>query len=217
MSFFFFPQLIISSIEAAINKLAELDNTFMQRAQPMLGKRLMVEIKEISGPIILVTCEDKISVMTADADDSADCTIRTSLTAMKELKDPNQITRLIKEGELEIKGDIALAQQVSTLISETHVDWEEHLSYYLGDSLAHKIAHRFKNFGEILAQKNSDFSKIIAELLQDELKVAPHSSEVHNFSSKVSDTRAKVDKLAAKVAKMAQQRKSTHKAKGQKE
>lgn len=211
MSFFLFPQLITSTLEAAINKLTELDNTFMRRAQVMLGKRLMVEIKEISGPIILVTGEDKISVMTAKADDLADCTIRTSLAAMKELKDPNQITRLIKEGQLEIKGDITLAQQVSTLINETHVDWEEHLSYYLGDGLAHKVAHRFKHFGDILAQKNSDFSKIITELAQDELKVTPHPAEVNKFSSKVSDTRAKVDKLAAKVAKMAQQRKSPKK------
>ena len=202
MSFFLFPQLITSTLEAAINKLAQLDDTFMDRCQPMLGKRLLVDIKEVKGPIAFITGEQKITVLSAKADESADCTIRTSFSALKELKDPNQITRLIKDEHLELSGDIGLAQQVSTVIHETHVDWEEHLAYYLGDGLAHKIAHRFKYFGEVLAEKNSDFNRIFTELMQDELKVSPHPSELQQFSQRVSDTRAKVDKLAAKVAQM---------------
>lgn len=202
MSFFLFPQLITSTLEAAINKLAELDDTFIQRCQPMLGKRLIVDIQEIKNPLLFVTCEQRISVMSAKREDSADCTIRTSLSALKELKDPNQITRLIKEGQLELIGDIQLAQQVSEVVSNTHINWEEHLSYYIGDGLAHKVATRFRHFGAILAQKNKDFTQMISELVQDELEVSPHKAQVDQFSQKVSETRSKVDKLAAKIDSM---------------
>ena len=205
MSFFLFPQLITSTLEAAINKLADLDPTFKSRCQPLLGKRLMVEIKEVKVPLTFVVTEQRINVLSSK-DEQNDCAIKTSLAALKELKDPNQITRLIKDEQLSLTGDLNVAQQVSQLIKETDIDWEEHLSEYLGDGLAHKVATRFKHFGQLLAQKNQDFERVIAEFAQDEAKVTPHPAQARDFSQKVNQTRAKVDQLAAKVAKMSQRK-----------
>jgi ubiquinone biosynthesis protein UbiJ len=207
VSFFLIPQLITSTLEAAVNKLAKLDPTFTRRCQPLVGKQLMVEIEELKVPLTFVVGEQRISILSSK-DEPSDCAIKTSLSALKELKDPNQITRLIKDSQLSLEGDIHLAQQVSQLIKETKIDWEEHLSDYLGDAMAHKIATRFKHFGELLASKNQDFDRIITELAQDEIKVAPHPAQTRDFSQKVNQTRAKVDKLAAKIAGMSAARKS---------
>jgi ubiquinone biosynthesis protein UbiJ len=95
-----------------------------------------------------------------------------------------------------------VAQSVSQLLKETDIDWEEHLSEYLGDGLAHKVASRFKNFGQLLNEKGQDFDRIIAEFAQDEGKVAPHPAQMRDFGDKVNQTRAKVDRLAAKIANM---------------
>jgi ubiquinone biosynthesis protein UbiJ len=205
VSFFLFPQLITSTLEAAINKLADLDPTFQSRCKPLLSKRLMVEIKEVKVPLTFIVTEHRITVLSSK-DEENNCAIKTSLAALKELKDPNQITRLIKEDQLTLTGDLSVAQQVSQLVKETKIDWEEHLSEYLGDSLAHKVATRFKHFGQLLEQKNQDFERIITEFAQDEVKVAPHPAQARDFSQKVNQTRAKVDQLAAKVAKMSQRK-----------
>lgn len=207
MSFFLIPQLITATLEAAINKLSSLDPTFNERSQKLLGRRLMVEIEELKVPLTFVVTEQKINVLSGK-NEPADCSIKTSFAALKELKDPNQITKLIKEGQLQLEGDLHLAQQVSELAKQTNIDWEEHMSQYLGDGLAHKVVSRFKNFGQVLAEKNRDFADIFTELAQDEVKVTPHPEEVQQFSDKVSQTRSKVDKLAARVQEMAEKRQS---------
>jgi ubiquinone biosynthesis protein UbiJ len=201
VSFFLFPQVITSMLEAAVNKLATLDPTFKTRCQPLVGKRLLVEVEEAKIPLTFVVTEQRIDVLSSKDEDN-DCAIKTSLSALKELKDPNQITRLIKDGQLSLTGDLQVAQQFSELLKETDVDWEQHLSDYLGDGLAHKVAVRFRHFGEVLGSKQQDFSRIITEFAQDEAKITPHPLEVKEHHKKVNETRAKVDKMAARVAKM---------------
>lgn len=203
MSFFLIPQLITATLESAVNKLSSLDPTFNERSRHLVGRRLMVEVQELKVPLTFVVTEHKINVLSGK-NEGNDCSIKTSLSALSELKDPNQITKLIKEERLELKGDLQLAQQVSELVKQTDIDWEEHLSQYLGDGLAHKVASRFKHFGQLLAQKNKDFEDVFTEFAQDEAQLTPHPQEVKQFSDKVGQTRAKVDKLAAKVAKMSQ-------------
>ncbi len=182
-----------------MNKLAKLDPTFSTRCQPLVGKRLLVEVKEAKVPLTFVVGEKRINVLSRKDEDN-DCAIKTSLSALKELKDPNQITRLIKDEELSLTGDLQLAQQFSQLLKETDIDWEEHLSEYLGDGLAHKVATRFRHFAEVLDSKGEDFDRIITEFAQDEAKLTPHPTEVRDHYQKVNQTRAKVDKLAARVA-----------------
>lgn len=209
MSFFLFPQLITATIESAINKLSKLDESFFTRCQVVLGKRLLVDIQELKTPIVLICGEDKITVLTAEADQladgSIDCSIKTSLSVMKELTDPNQITRLIKDGHLALDGDIGLAQQVSVIINETDIDWEEHLAYFIGDGLAHQIVTRFRQFSDLLEEKNTDLTRILTEFAQDEWQVSPHPDELQQFSRDVSDTRAKVDRLATKLGQVSKQ------------
>lgn len=206
MSFFLIPQLITATLEVAVNKIASLDPSFSERSQALLGRRLMVEVEELKVPLTFVVTEQRINVLSARGETNH-CSIKTSLSALKELKDPNQITKLIKEERLELNGDLQLAQQVSELVKQTEIDWEEHLSEYLGDGLAHKVTSRFKHFGQLLAEKNQDFADVFTEFAQDEAKLTPHPAEVKQFSDKVSQTRAKVDKLSARIAKMAERRK----------
>lgn len=188
-------------LEAAVNKLSTLDPTFTARSQSLVGKRLLVEVKEAKVPLTFVVGEKRIDVLSSKGEDN-DCAIKTSLSALKELKDPNQITKLIKEEELSLTGDLLVAQQFSQLLKETDIDWEEHLSEYLGDGLAHKVASRFAHFAAVLDSKNQDFDRIITEFAQDEVKVTPHPTEVVDHHKKVNQTRAKVDKLAARIANM---------------
>ncbi len=201
MSFFLIPQLITSTLEVAVNKLSSLDPTFNHRLSPLVGRRLKVEIAELKVPLTFVVAEQKIHILSAKGE-ANHCAIKTSLSALKTLQDPNQITQLIKQGQLELTGDLQLAQQVSELVKQTDIDWEEHLSDYIGDGLAHKVTTRFKHFGGLLAQKNQDFSDIVSEFAQDEAKLSPHPQEMRQFSERVNQTRAKVDKLAAKIANM---------------
>jgi ubiquinone biosynthesis protein UbiJ len=205
VSFFLFPQLITSMLEVAVNKLSTLDPTFTQRSTPLVGKRLLVVVDEAKVPLIFVVGETRINVLSGKreaADDNNDCAIKTSLAALKELKDPNQITRLIKQEELSLSGDLQVAQQFSQLLKETDIDWEEHLSEYIGDGLAHKVVSRFRHFSTIFDSKNQEFSRIITEFAQDEARLTPHPVEVKAFHSKISQTRAEADRLAARVASL---------------
>ncbi|TQF72480.1 ubiquinone biosynthesis accessory factor UbiJ [Pseudoalteromonas luteoviolacea] len=126
--------------------------------------------------------------------DSADCHITTSLDTVSELKDPSQLTRLIRANKLDLEGDIHLAQAYSKAFSNLKIDWAEHLSRYLGDAGAQQLVNSLGQ-SKAHAQKHCEtFEQIFTQLCQDELNVTVHPLELEQFKSQ---TRALSQQLTA--------------------
>ncbi len=187
-------------IEATANKILLLDPSFEQRSQPLRGKRLVVKLAEIKRPICVIVSQGGICI--SNTDEAPDCEIITSIATLREMQDPSQITRLIKQEQLDINGDIHIAQGFSQLIKDTHIDWEEQLSQYVGDALAHKIARMIKHSHTAINNKLADSNQIATEALQDELQVAPHPIEVKQFNDGVTQIRKHTDALAVRLERL---------------
>ena len=121
--------------------------------------------------------------------------VQTDLASLRLLRDPSQLTRLIKADALHIDGDIQVAQQYSHFFQQLNPDWQQALSGYVGDAPAHKIARSLQQAHAYFSNKAEALGQMSTELAQDELNISPAPAELAQFSDAVSQLSARVDKL----------------------
>lgn len=194
------PQFLCASAEALCSRLIKMDPQALSRLNRLQGKQLSFTLKELNFTVVL-TATDK-GILFNQHHETVDCAITTDLASLRLLKDPSQLTRLIKADVLQIDGDIQVAQQFSHFIQQLKPDWEQALSQYTGDALAHKISYLLQQLHLYLQQKTDQLQQLTTELAQDELKLSPTPAELQQFSSQVSQLSSRAEFLCLQLKKL---------------
>ena len=200
-----YVQLLTSGIEKAFNTLLSFDEDSQLRLQKLKGRSLQVKLTELPWGL-LFSFSDQVDIRAVIADEpeevapqKADCLIELNLQTLPKLKDSSQLTLLIQQKKLNLVGDIYVAQSFSTLLKELDIDWEEQLSKYTGDVIAHQTFTSAKSFfaqakTQLAAGLEQTHSKLTAA---DSVAVCPN--EMILFSDKVNDLRSDVERLSARL------------------
>lgn len=200
-------QLVTSGIELAMNQLLKLDPDSQSRLKKLSGKSLEVVIKELPWPLLFSFSKQiDVRVGTAKGADAspnsgpADCLIELNLATLPKLKDTSQLTQLIQQKQLNLIGDIYIAQTFSSLLKELDIDWEEQLSHYTGDIAAHQAFFSARTFLEKTKHQLEQSSAELGARLTQPDAIAVAAVEVTQFSQHVSDLRGATERLAARLA-----------------
>jgi ubiquinone biosynthesis protein UbiJ len=207
-----FAQLVTSGIELAMNQLLKLDDDSQQRLKKLSGKSLQLTIKELPWPLLFSFSEqiDVRTVITPDNDsepEPVDCLIELNLETLPKLKDSSQLTQLIQKKQLNLIGDIYVAQTFSALLKDLDVDWEEQLSRYTGDVVAHQTFSSMRTIFDTAKTQIEQGVIELGEYLTQSDSIAVKPSEMIEFSRDVSDLRSSTERLSAKIALLEQAKK----------
>jgi len=199
-------QLVTSGIELAMNQLLKLDDDSQQRLKKLSGKSLQVTIKEMPWPLIFSFSEqiDVRAVITPDNDleptsEPVDCLIELNLETLPKLKDSSQLTKLIQQKQLNLVGDIYVAQTFSALLKDLDVDWEEQLSGFTGDVVAHQTFASMRSLFDTAKAQIEQGAIDLGEHLTKSDSIAVKPSEMMEFSRGVSDLRSSTERLSARI------------------
>lgn len=187
------PQLLCAAAEKAVAQLIAMDPKAQAGLARLTGTQLSFRLKE--WPMTVVLCTTAQGMSFNQHDETVDCAIQTDIASLRLLRDPSQLTRLIKADALQIDGDIQVAQRYSAFFQQLDPDWQQTLSRYFGDALAHKIARSTLQMHQYLSSKASAVQQLSTEFAQDELQISPSPTELAQFSSAVSLLAAKADIL----------------------
>jgi ubiquinone biosynthesis accessory factor UbiJ len=187
------PQLFCAAAEKAMARIIAMDPQARSRLARLAGKQLSFRLKE--WPITLVLSANAEELLFNQHDDTVDCAIQTDLASLRLLRDPSQLTRLIKADALQIDGDIQIAQHYSNFFQQLEPDWQQTLSTYLGDAVAHKVARSLVQAQQYVTAKATELQQQSVEMAQDELRLSPSQAEMAEFSNAVSQLAARVDVL----------------------
>lgn len=134
------PQLFCSVVESIANGAIALSPSTKEKLPTLDEKRLAVHLQELGFSLVISQGQGKL-LMTSPSEDTiiADCTISTSVSALKELKNEQQLTALIKADKLDIEGDMKVAQQFASLADSFDIDWPAELEKHIGDIATHKL------------------------------------------------------------------------------
>jgi len=78
-------------------------------------------------------------------------------------------------------------------------DWEEELSHFTGDVIAHETGRALHGFAEWAGRAHRSLGRSIAEYLTEESRDLVAVTELEEFNSAVDKTAAAVERLEAKL------------------
>ncbi|MDR0218878.1 MAG: SCP2 domain-containing protein [Enterobacteriaceae bacterium] len=165
----------------------------------LIGKTLSIELKEMDTPLVLVFNEKQLDVV-IQWPDSADCSMKTTLSALLKLRDRQHLSSLINSGEIIIEGDIQVIQQWSALLDMLEWDLAHYLSPYVGDIAAESASRVIKNSIKFACSTITKQKTYLAESLTEEWKIAPGALELAYFSEEVSAVANELSDMEKRLA-----------------
>ncbi|MCE2593871.1 SCP2 sterol-binding domain-containing protein [Motilimonas cestriensis] len=196
--------LISAGVETGINSLQLWDRQGQARRKKLAGKVFSIELKELPCPFYFVINAQQVDVL-GEYEGEPDVQVKLSVTALDELKDSAKTTSLIKQEKLEVEGDIQLLQQFAQLLTEMDIDWEDELSRYLGDVLAHKLCYGLWQVKRLAGQQLCRLQQNIGEVITEEYRLAPGPLEVAYFCDEVSALEKRTHAALARLEQLAEQ------------
>ncbi|MDX5151602.1 MAG: SCP2 sterol-binding domain-containing protein [Acidiferrobacterales bacterium] len=192
-------------LEDGCNRLLRLDTDTLRNLGDLDGRvfclRINNEGKGEQGPRMYFFPSEGGFQIRPEHEGKVDVTITGNPPAFLKLVMGEFAPTLTGSGQMQITGDLELGQQFQKVLKNIDIDWEEHLSGYVGDAVAHRVGYamrRVRGWTKHVAQTlREDFSEVMIE----ELQVAAHPSAVQDFMDRVDRLRADVDRLEKRIQK----------------
>ena len=176
--------LLTAGLETALNRILYRDRGLKAARQRLNGKVLQLRLQELSQPITLVFSEHQVDVL-GEWQDRCDCTVSTQLSLLPKLRDRQQLTGMIRSGELEVEGDLQVVQQFSTLVDMAELDPAEYLAPWTGDIVAQGISNAARRGLQLLRGDLQRKQRYLTETLTEEWRVAPGPLEMAWYGEEV--------------------------------
>lgn len=196
-----FNPLLTAGLELALNHILYRDRSLKAARQRLAGRSLALELAGFSRPVTLLFSEQQLDVIST-REYQADCTVRTRISTLKKLRDRQQLTALIRSGELDVAGDLQVVQHFSALIDMAELEPAEYLAPWLGDVVAHGVSQGLKTAGTALARDLSRRQRYFSAALTEEWRLAPGRLEAAWFAEEVDAVTHALAGLQVRLSKL---------------
>ncbi|MBK0004120.1 SCP2 domain-containing protein [Erwinia sp. S38] len=192
--------LLTASLETALNQILYRDRGLKAARQRLSGRSLAIELAELKQSVTFIFSDRQVDVI-GDWADKPDCTVKTRLATLPKLRDRQQLTALIRSGELEVEGDLQLVQQFSALMDLAELDPAEYLAPWIGDIAAQGISQFARRGFQAVRRDVQRKQSYLAQTLTEEWRVAPGALELAWFAEEVDALSASFEALEARLRK----------------
>lgn len=203
-----FQQALCSALELIINKALTLNSKEVSLGSLEL-KTFTVLLDELDFPLsfhcsyaqqsLATDLKPKAKVLIMSSIEQSDCTIKTSLSTLKELKETQQLTQLIKQDKLEIDGDIKVAQQFMQFAQSLHIDWLTELANHIGEVPTYKLSALAEKSLNKLNFAKTQIQADASEYIVHEQRLVVTNSELKRFYSQVSEVENNIVQLEQRM------------------
>jgi len=193
--------MVSAGVERVLNTFLYRQGALKSARERLYGKVLRIVVQEFSSPFVLVFSERQVDVL-GEWEGEADCSVITQLRVLPKLRDRQQLTALIRSGELEVQGDIQVVQNLVSLMDLAEFDPAEVLAPWTGDIAAEGIGKMLRGGARFLRQGFQRQQRYVSEVLTEEWRVAPGALEVAWFAEEISATEREVDVLTKRLEKL---------------
>ena len=198
------PQAATASIELIINKALGLNINKRVSYSAVAQKTLTLELAEL--PFLLCFTVNRLpsstEVIVRTHAEHSDCSIQTSLNTLKKIKEEQSLTELIKKDELNVTGDIKIAQQFANIAQSLEIDWQTELAKHLGDVPTHKLLHFCNKITKSVSATGKRLEADIGEYLVHEKRLVVTNSQINAFIQQTKDVVHQVDNLSSRIDKL---------------
>jgi ubiquinone biosynthesis protein UbiJ len=194
-------------LESLLRPIAEVLNRNIAESTParelatqLDGKTIAIRVRDTALAMFFVFDQDVVT-LTTEFDADPDVAITGSLVTLARMV-AGAGAQAIRDGDIDLTGDAATAQNFQALLDHAKPDVEEELSRVIGDVAAHQLAEFARGAGNWARGARSTMGDNIREYLQEESRDLPTRHEVERFSQRVGELRDDVERIAARLKRL---------------
>lgn len=192
---------LLSIFETALKHYLAMDPDSAYFLKPLAGKVIAVTIEPINETLFLCPAENSIQIIDHYPGEPDTC-LKGSLPAFALMGLGESPMRSIFSGEITITGDTHTGKKFQELFAKVDIDWEEQLSHYTGDIVAHQIGQLIRSCQSWSKQSLDAFKLNSVEFLQEETRDLPAVPEADSFYRQVDDLRLALDRLHTRTERL---------------
>ena len=193
---------IIKKLEAALNRTLKLDADALAAVTELAGKVLAFEFINTGLVLYIFPAVDGVR-LDVEHTGAVNVTVRGTPVNMLAYLLSNAGSGDGFTGRMEVIGDIGLAQRFQRIIKNLDLDWEEHLSRWLGDTLAHKLGNVVRGSVQFAKATRQTLEQDVSEYLRYEKEVLPELREVNDYITAIDVLRDDAERLKLRIDKLA--------------
>lgn len=191
------PSMVTGQLEAALNKALSYAPATKMRLKSLAGKSLGLNLR---NPMVQLTILiERRGVRTlSHLEENPDAVIEGPFfTVVRNLAKDTTTGQWLASG-IELKGDVELIQQVSSILADQDFDVEEPLSELVGDIAAHQITRATRGAFSFLKKAGKALIEESGSLLNTEGKALVEKTEAQSFYDQVDTLRDDADRIEAR-------------------
>lgn len=188
-----------SFIEKTVNQYFSLDPESKSQLQKINGKVIAFTITRPPLTFFLKFDQDKVILL--DACEKPDASIKGDLFSFLQLKFQSSDLTTLSKTSIELSGDAELAETFNAILNSMEIDWEEHLSHFTGDIVAHSllsVAGAVKSWG---VRAMDTLERNLSEYIQEEACLTPSKRALEDFYEDLKKLQHDVERLDARFKK----------------
>ncbi len=192
-----------SALETIINKYLSLDPDSQEKRRPLVGKRIAIELSDWQLTYVF---EFSDAALTIDTQRETPCqvTLSGSSFAFFNMASQERGGDALFKGDIHFEGEIGTAQTFQKFWQSIDVDWEEELSKYTGDIIAHQTGELVRSAHQHIKQFFTTAQQNVSEYIKEEAEMTPSPIEVEAFYDSLDDLKGDVDRLSVRVNHLTQ-------------
>ena len=192
------------ALERLLNQLLARDPETRNELAGLSGKTIRVELLNTAQPAISLLIEqDGIRIKTGEAG-AGDVLIRGTPLNLLAYLHASGSGNSATTGNLEIRGDLGLAQEFQRLLRRFDPDPEEQLARLLGDTLARKATNLARGGAGFLRQLKDKIELDLSEYALYEQEILPDRDEIERFNNSVDELRDDLERLKQRVYRLSE-------------
>jgi ubiquinone biosynthesis protein UbiJ len=191
---------LAATLERVLNAYLKQVPDMQRRAATLQSKAIALTITGTSLTLYFLPAADGVQVL-GHYEGDVDTHLKGSPLGFARLALGRREDALF-EGAVRIEGDTDIGQQFQDLLIGADWDWEEQLSHFTGDLIAHQIGELGRQVKRFLDDSRETLAADCSEYLQEETRLLPTRVEVEYFLSDVDHLRDAVSRLEARVERL---------------
>lgn len=193
--------LFAPTLEMLINQAIKLDPAAQSRLESLEGKIIQIELTDLKV-IFFIVIEDSLILVKPEFNEQANAELKGTSSSFFNLALSEKGSDSIFKGEVHFAGEIGTAQNFQNFFKQLNIDWEEHLSQYTGDIVAHQMINSGQKVSDWLQKTIATTQQNLSEYIRFEAKLLPASIELENFYDAIADLKSDSDKLKQKIERL---------------
>lgn len=187
-------------IQDVIKHLLHQDQQTLNSIRELAGKIIEIVIAGPEFHIWLQFNNEGITIM-KEFDGKAHVTIKAGPASFIGLLS-HKYKSVKASPDMDISGDVVLAQDFQKILNNIDIDWEEQLSHWIGDTAAHKLGRIFKHTRAYIKETGKTIGMDISEYLRYEKNILPDRDEVDEFIADVDMLRNDAERIRQRIERL---------------